>query len=122
MTCNEQLDITIKEACLLAFILEGMENSLWGWGVNASKFESKCGDNHQGNQSHESLRTVTTLERVKKLSGQGQTNLPNAFDWEREKSRISSFIHYSYILVLTVLLRDLTIHQNCFLNAGLAFL
>lgn len=30
MTCNEQLDITTKEACLLAFILEWMGNSCGG--------------------------------------------------------------------------------------------
>lgn len=121
MTCNEQLNITIKEACLLSLILEWMENSLQGH-VHVFKFESECGDNHRGNRSRESLHTVTTLETVKKLSRQRQTNLPNAFDWEREKSRFSSIIHYSYILVLTILLRDLTIHQNCFLNTGLAFL
>lgn len=60
MTCNEQLDITIKEAYLLAFILEWMGNSCVG---GVFKFENKCGDNHRGNRSHESLRTVTTLER-----------------------------------------------------------
>lgn len=59
MTCNEQLDITIKEAYLLAFILDWMENSCG----RVFKFENKCGDNHQGNRSHESLLTVTTLER-----------------------------------------------------------
>lgn len=59
MTCNEQLDITIKEAYLLAFILDWMENSCG----RVFKFENKCGDNHRGNRSHESLRTVTTLER-----------------------------------------------------------
>ena len=75
MTCNEQLNITIKEACLLSLILEWMENSLQGH-VHVFRFESKCGDNHRENQSH----TVTTLERVKNLSGQAQTNLPNAFD------------------------------------------
>lgn len=49
------------QGSLFASIYFGMDGEFLGGGV--FKFENKCGDNHRGNRSHESLRTVTTLER-----------------------------------------------------------